>query len=194
MVTCVVKKHVEVSQLDLRSGKLVILAHCLLNPNTKVLGLARRSSALWPMLKVLEEHDCSIFQLPCPELSYYGYNRFWATVEQLDTPGFRRHCRRLAELALDSLVELARNGIELLALVGVEGSPSCAVGKTTSGSWRGDPSLAGETRKVSRPGVFMHELLELMSESGLDVPALDVREKAPEEAIRQLNLVLRDSP
>ncbi|RLG50269.1 MAG: hypothetical protein DRN99_09960 [Thermoproteota archaeon] len=182
-----------VSQLDLRSGKLVVVAHCLLNPNTKVLGVARRSSALWPLLKAIEDHDCSIFQLPCPELGYYGYNRFWATVEQLDTPGFRRYCRKLATLALDSLVELARNGIRILALVGVEGSPSCAVGKTTSGSWRGDPHLAGETRKVSKPGVFMAELIQLMREAGLDAPALDIREKSPEEGIRQLRLILRGS-
>ena len=35
-------------------------------------------------------------QLPCPELAFAGFARFWQVREQYDTPAYRRHCATLA--------------------------------------------------------------------------------------------------
>ena len=49
------------------------------------------------MVALLRAHDCTIRQMPCPELAFGGLRRFWAVREQYDTRVFRAHCRRLAE-------------------------------------------------------------------------------------------------
>src|SRR5260370_15869880 len=75
--------------------------------------------------------------MPWPELAFTGLNRFWAVREQLDTPEYRRYCRRLATAVADMIAVRAAQG-EDIVLIGVEGSPSMGVHITSS-----DPARCG---------------------------------------------------
>jgi len=148
---------------DQRSGKVALVAHCILNQNAKVAGLARFPAAVPGVAALLERHGFGLVQLPCPEMETAGLRRWWQVSDQYRCAGFRRSYDRLAELLLDSVEDYLTHGFTVI-LVGIDGSPSCGVHITdrdAKGSWLGCPSLdpAGENDIfVNGPGVFIQSI------------------------------------
>ena len=142
------------------------LAHCLLNANAKVDGGARCEGVSSPVVALLREHGCAIRQMPCPELAFGGTRRFWAVREQLDTPVFRAHCRRLATpVAAQMQADLA-SGARVLVL-GIDGSPSMGVELTAAaGDWGGRPDKPRDEDYPVTPGtgLFTETLLGLLGD------------------------------
>jgi predicted secreted protein len=127
--------------------EITVLAHCLLNPFTRVRGLDSAS------FKV----DRPIIQLPCPEALYMGLERWAVTRNQLDVPEFRRFCRSLIVHYADLMEMLAQQGTRI-RILGVAGSPSCGVATTSSGYAGGRVREALHTWVCGR-GIFMEEML-----------------------------------
>ena len=145
---------------DLRSRKVIFLAHCLLNQNSVVVGSAKRAGPVAEVLEGLIERGVGIVQLPCPEITHYGLRRFWAVKEQYNNPGFRSHCKELATRIEQMISEYQRNGYAVVALVGIKGSPSCGISEVgSSEDWMGPPFEAKKSSRVPSTGVFMEELL-----------------------------------
>jgi predicted secreted protein len=101
-----------------REVEVTVVAHCLLNPYTRVKGLKAPEFHLRP--------EGPLIQLPCPEVLYMGLDRWAVTRNQLDVPEFRRFCRSLITHYADLVEMLARKGARI-KIVGVAGSPSCGV-------------------------------------------------------------------
>ncbi len=158
---------------DSRGLKVALLAHCILNQNSVVAGLARERAMILDLIKVLNELGVGVIQLPCPELMHSGLRRFWQVKEQYGSVGFRKYCRVLAEGVADVVEEFSRNGVEVVALIGIAGSPSCGIRTTTSGDWMGDPRGATSKSKVPGAGVFMEELMEELRRRGVDVKVIE---------------------
>ena len=135
--------------------EITVAAHCLLNPLTRVRGLATLPFRV----------EGPTVQLPCPEALCLGLERWAVTQNQLDVPQFRRFCRALIENYVDLLQMLAREGAKL-HIVGVAGSPSCGV-ETTSSGYTGGRVRECEHAHVSGRGVFMEELLAEMERRGV---------------------------
>ena len=74
-----------------------MVAHCLLNPHTRVKGLEPLDFRPEPPL----------IQLPCPEALYLGLDRWAVTRNQLEVPEFRRFCRSLIVHYADMIEMLA---------------------------------------------------------------------------------------
>ncbi len=144
---------------------VTVAAHCLLNPLTRVKGLA-------PMPF---RPEGPTVQLPCPEALYLGLERWAVTRNQLDVPQFRRFCRALIEDYADLLEMLARQGTRL-CIVGLAGSPSCGV-ITTSSGYTGGRVRECEHTHVSGRGVFMEELLAELERRGVAFRADEVGKK-----------------
>ncbi|MCF7936901.1 MAG: hypothetical protein K9L28_11225 [Synergistales bacterium] len=172
-----------------RSGTTVVLAHCLCNANAIVAGLARYPGAIRQLLVPIVEEGVGIIQLPCPETTYLGARRWGMTVEQYDTPGYRRHCRRLLEPCLDQIEDALAAGQNLLGVLGVEGSPSCGVETTCRGCEGGELGDEARYRRnreriAAAPGsgVFMAVLRRMLDERGLSLPLADVSNGDPSRA------------
>ena len=176
--------------MDRRGNRVVFVAHCILNQNAVVYGLASREGIVKEIVDLLYEKGIGLVQMPCPELSYAGSLRFWQSREQYDSVGFRRHCRLLAELQADLALELERGGCRVLAVIGIKGSPSCGVSETFSANWRGDPRRAEPGAKVRREGVFIEELEKAFRSRGLAPAFVDVDHRELEESIERLEEVL----
>jgi predicted secreted protein len=138
---------------------VAFVAHCLLNQNSKVGDGAHCAGVYSPIVDVLRDRGWRIEQMPCPELAFTGLNRFWAVREQLDTPAYRRHCRRLAAAVADMIAVHAGRG-EDIVLIGVEGSPSMGVHITSSDPARGGrPEWPeGTSELIGGEGIFIEEL------------------------------------
>lgn len=152
---------------------VAFVAHCLLNQNSKVNEGAVEPGIHLPLVEVLREQGWKVEQMPCPELTFTGLNRFWAVKEQYDTAGYRRHCRTLAEAVAGAAGAYVACGVAVV-LVGLEGSPSMGVALTSSSAdWGGAPTrqLGGyDFDLVPGEGVFIEELRASFRRRGLPVP------------------------
>lgn len=148
---------------DQRSGKVALVAHCILNQNAKVAGLARFPAAVPGVAALLERYRFGLVQMPCPEMETAGLRRWWQVSDQYRCAGFRRSYDRLADLLLDQVEDYLSHSFTTI-LVGIDGSPSCGVDITdrdTKGIWLGCPSLdpAGQNDIfVDGPGVFIQSI------------------------------------
>ena len=123
--------------------------------------------------------------MECPEFSLYGNPRPPRSKDDYDTPGFKERCREIAERACDLMEHCLEGGgapeIRIVAVVGVENSPSCGVSMVSR-------TVGGES--VSRPGQgHLMEALEAgMRRRGLFTPLIGVSLKPGEreERLREL--------
>ncbi|MDH4140415.1 MAG: hypothetical protein OEV43_07575 [Coriobacteriia bacterium] len=176
-----------------RSRRVAVVAHCLLNMNSKVEGLAT-CPGVHPILGELADRDYGLLQLPCPELTMLGLKRWGQTFEQYDTPFFRAHCARLVADVAAQVSEYVRCGYEIGPVVGVQGSPSCGVTQTMSGAWGGEydddrmRQIRSRRERVDGAGVFFRELAERLEPYGVAFTWVDDRE--PDGGIARIAGVL----
>ncbi len=164
---------------DKRIRKIVVVAHCILNQNSRVLGIAYYPGMINEIVDVLRKYEVGVIQMPCPELPYAGLLRWSRTKEQYDVPAFRRHCRQIASRIVDQVQEYSRNGFKVLAILGVDGSPTCGVDETSTGYKGGYlPKLAPsqEAKFTKASGIFIEELQSELNERKIAVPIKGVRD------------------
>ncbi len=146
----------------MNKGKEIrVVAHCLLNPSTRVKGLK--------VLKFHHEDKGPLVQLPCPEALYMGLDRWAVTRNQMDVPEFRRFCRSLLTHYADIIEMLAKKDFRI-RIVGVAGSPSCGINTTTVG-YQGGRVVESDHEHVSGQGIFMEELIAELERRGIPFEA-----------------------
>lgn len=158
---------------DVRSGKLIFLSHCLLNQNACVKGIASEPAMITPLIKLLMENDVAIYQMPCPEVSYYGSARWGQVKEQYSTPMFRKHCRKIAEQMFDQIENYLQTGHRVIGFVMRDGSPTCGLRRTAVSAdsdqiWGGMVWKVPKQRFGQTQGVYCEELLAERSRRQLD--------------------------
>jgi predicted secreted protein len=147
------------------------VAHCLLNQNAKVAGGAQCAGVYSPLVEELRAHGWQLAQMPCPELTFTGMNRFWAVREQYDTISYRRHCRRIAGAVAGAVAAHLERGDEVV-LIGLEGSPSMGVRVTSSDPQRGGRPVWPDGAPELTPGrgILIEEVLAALRERGVPAP------------------------
>ena len=164
---------------DKRSRKIVVVAHCILNQNSRVPGIAYYPGMINEIVDALRKYEVGIIQMPCPELTHAGLLRWSQTKEQYDTPAFRRHCRQIASNIADQIEEYLRNDFKVLAVLGVDGSPTCGVDETSTGYKGGylPKSVSTKEAKFTKaPGILIEELQSELKERKVAVPMKGVRD------------------
>jgi len=168
--------------------KVLVVAHCVLNRSTRWWRngrpLEKNQGPVREILEFLAKYNIGAFQLPCPEFTAVGNPRPPATKDDyLNVTGFKEHCRRLAVKAaeqLRTLVQKSRNPrIKIMAIVGVERSPTCGVKSTPR-------TLNGETRFLCEKGIFLEMLEKEISKNGLKVPIIGLDMRNPKSLCREL--------
>lgn len=174
---------------------IVAVAHCILNQTTR--WFWDGNSGAWTdgfvleFLERLKLIGVGLYQLPCPEFSLLGNPRRPMTRDEYETlPGFVDHCRTLAKNVIRELKtfkELStKPRIEILAVIGIEGSPSCGVEFTSR-------KIADINVRTIGRGIFMEVLEDLMAAEGLTIPfyGLDGR-RLSESAVEISNMLMEN--
>ena len=188
---------------DARSGKVVLLSHCLLNENARYMGGAFCAGVNQEVLALISQLDAGVIQMPCPErLSWGGvYKKHLYQFHGIGRriPGTHRICtafmpvflflmnwrmRGVARRTADEIEDYIANGMEVLAIIGIRGSPTCGVtchpdlGDYFQWSSKVDISNVRRSeqnevlKKVARdgPGVYMRLLARRLKRRGIDIP------------------------
>ena len=170
-----------------RKKNIVIVAHCVLNVNSKVEGLANYQGAMKSLIMDYINDGCGIIQLPCPETTFCGLQRWGMSRNQYDHPNYRRHCRRLLTPVAEQVKMYIENGYSIKEIMCVNGSPSCGLDYSFEG-YRGglvdssaaDPSLI-EKKKLK--GIFIDELDKMLTERDIKVKFTAFDEKMAAEQL-----------
>jgi len=172
--------------------KVLVLSHCILNRATRWWqegkSLKRNRGPVSPVVRFLSGRKIGLVQLPCPEFTFFGNPRPPATKGEYESlPGFRIHCENLARESAKNLKTLVTKGagpkIRVVAVVGIERSPSCGVEYVPR-------TVNGEIRYVGEKGFFL-EVLERKLERlemilpfvGVDLHRLDAFYKKLDELL-----------
>lgn len=164
-----------------RNGTLLVVAHCLLNANAKVKGLAPFGGAMTEVLFPFLEAGVGLIQLPCPECTFLGMRRWGMTSEQYDVPSFRAHGRQLLDPMVYQVEDALAAGYKVLGVLGVEGSPSCGVSFTCRG-YQGGSCGEGKHEAYKSPGrgVYMALFEKMLKEHNVVLPFVGVDEATPD--------------
>jgi len=174
---------------DKRSGKIAIVAHCILNQNSRVLGLAERSSVITEIAEFLICNEMGIIQMPCPELTYAGLLRKAQTRDQYNTAMFRRHCKRIVKEIVNQIQEYEKCGIKVKIVIGVDGSPSCGVNETS----REDPCKNMlKNERVKGSGVLIEELSIALKKRNFSIPFYGMRYERLPEDLAEIEKLVKD--
>jgi len=156
---------------DGRGRRVVAAIECIQNQNARDPGAAAYRAGNERVLRACAAHGVGIVQIPCPERECLGLRRHrppgTSIRTMLDSPAGRACCASLAEAVADRLLDYARNGCAVVAVLGGNArSPGCAV----------HPDAVG----LSAPsGVFMRELARALGDRGLAVPFRGIRDADP---------------
>jgi predicted secreted protein len=179
--------------------RIALIAHCLLNQNSKVEDGALTPARWEPVIDLLRERGYLIRQMPCPELGFAGARRFWAAREQYDTLAFRRHCRRLAKIVASVIEQHASAGDDVV-VIGIDTSPALGIDFTpSSATWAGEPNIdpgAYDCSYVPGDGIYIQELRAELAERNLPMPRMTgIRHWFPDydasEEMQRLEALLR---
>lgn len=165
-----------------------MVCHCLLNPNAKVYPLADDYRVYAAELEPFIRAGVGLVQLPCPEVSYLGLNRWGMTKEQYDHPNFHRHCVEILRPFIDQIEAFSQAGYEIAGVFGMDGSPNCGINKTCIGFSGGGicsqsdiPGQAKRLKSVAGKGVFMDVLLHLLLERNISTRFYAMDERGPSD-------------
>lgn len=147
--------------MALKSKRIILVSHCVLNQNAVIEGWARAKGA-FPVAGRLLEAGVGIIQLPCPELLFNGINRPPMMYAEYDTPAYRKLCKELVLPYIQQIKEYLKNGYTLLGVIGINNSPTC--------------SISGKM------GVFMEALFARCNQEDISLKYVEIPEEYSENA------------
>lgn len=166
---------------EIASGVLA-LSHCLLNKSTRWWqnnkSIERNRGLATQLIEFVSRLNVGIIQLPCPEFTFCGNPRPPKTKDEYEMlPGFTEHCNKLARLMAEQIKMLVTMSegprIEILAVIGVKRSPSCAVNSAIR-------RICGN-KHVEEEGIFIGLLRREMLRRNLNPQFLEFDFDNPEE-------------
>jgi len=160
---------------DDRSGKVIFVAHCVLNQNARMVDVADFPAMFDQLCDYLQKSEVGIIQMPCPETYCLGLGRFDVRVG-LEHPSGMERLQRIIDDLIFTIQEYQFQGMEVVGIIGKEGSPSCGVNQT----WYND------TGHGEGQGVFIRELKKKLKNNKLDVPVVGVADFKQEKTIEWL--------
>jgi predicted secreted protein len=169
---------------DQRSKKFIFIPFCLICQAFQAQGIVRYgyAASIKPVIDEILQHGINIIQMPCPESQFGGYEnglrRDPKGIEQYDTPEFRELCQRLASETTEIIKAILANGYEVVAILGMEYSPSCST------------RLQYSTKGVfHRPGIFIEALQDRLAKERIELPFIGINRRGINQSLRKLGRV-----
>lgn len=127
-------------------------------------GRERSPGAVKELLELFAEAGVGVVQMPCMQLEFNGgLNRRWKPKDKYDTKSYRTACRNIAKNLLEQIQTYLTKDYNVLGILGVETSQTCAVHQLLNGN-----------RAVPGKGIFIEELEDEMHKRNFQVPIVGV--------------------
>jgi predicted secreted protein len=173
---------------DIRSKKIILAAHCILNQNSISDNTADHAATIPEIINLLQEHEIGIIQLPCPELFCLGLDRGDKLGGERAVIVENSRIRKVMSekksvLKLNTIVsqtvyqieEYLKHGFVIFGIIGINRSPSCGVETT---------SLNNE--EVQGEGVFMESIRKELEKRNISVKMIGIKTTEKEKAVEEI--------
>lgn len=166
---------------------VVFVPGCLLAPVLQAGNGEKNRAWAQEWTEFLGKSGCNIVQMVCPESTFdvaeCGLGRRPHGVGFYeDLPGFCQYCSSLSAETVENILTFARNGYHVLAILGVEHSPTCA-----------SSYMYTHQGMQKRPGIFMGDVKEALSKAGISVPMIGINRRYPQKSIARLTELMDDT-
>lgn len=178
---------------DKRGKKILLVAHCILNQNSKIDFCAYYPGAILEAAQAILDSGVGIIQLPCPELLCLGLDRQAderesRTIESEDTRVAKlmkeKQSACLCQSIVDSIAyqieEYNKHGFQIIGLLGVNGSPTCGIDTT----W-------AEDREYEGLGVFIEMLQKEFHRKNMYIDMGGIKARDPQHAVETVKRLLK---
>lgn len=115
---------------DNRSKKFILVPFCLLAQAYQADGIVKYEwkSSIKPIVELLIDNDINIVQMPCSEADYGPILlRKPQGISKYNNEEFNKICEDNAEKVFKETTKILQSGYEIIAVLGIEQSPSCCV-------------------------------------------------------------------
>lgn len=159
-----------------RSKRFVFVPFCLLAQSFQAKGIVKYdwSSSIKPFIEILMDSNINIIQMPCTEATFnHSLIREPMGISKYDNEEFNNHCMVKAQEVGEQIKEIINCGYEVVAILGIEQSPSCCVNYiyTNNGT---------ENRK----GLFIEKLYEEIKD--YNIPFIGINRKYINKSLKEL--------
>ena len=116
--------------IDNRSKNFIFVPFCLMAQAYQAQGIVKYEwrSSIKPFMNLLIENDINIIQMPCTEATFENnLIRQPKGISKYDTEKFNEHCEKISEEVVKQVISIVENGYNVIAILGIEQSPSCCV-------------------------------------------------------------------
>lgn len=159
---------------------VVLAAPCILEGRLQA--AAPEGPSHWgsPFVELLKAKGVEIFPLPCTETGFCGIPRGKHGVNYYQSlKGYPEYCGKQAQDTIRKILSLRREGRNVLACLGVEHSPSCAVSY-----------MYTRYGMAKRAGIFFEQLFAGLDQADVKVERIGINRKHPKKAYIRLQTVL----
>ena len=164
----------------MKHPQVILVAPCILYPSLQA--CAPNNPTHWgtQFSTLLESSEVKIIPLPCPESEFCGIPRKKHGIDYYRAlRGYEDFCSQKAQETFTNVLYLSRQGIHVLACLGVEHSPSCAVSYMYSN--RG---------MLKCKGLFFEHLYNLFQENNFPCEWIGINRTHPPKSYNALKRLL----
>ena len=138
----------------------------------------------YPFVQLLMDSNVDILLLPCAESSFGGYDAgLKRSPHGIDyyskLKDYENYCIKLAEQTASSVAEIVRADYNLVCILGVEHSPTCAINYMYS-----------HKGTLHRQGLLISHLLDNLSQLNITPPCIGINRSYPKKSLTMLKNIL----
>lgn len=171
---------------DVRSNKFIFIPFCLICQGFQARGIVRYKwhGVIKPIVEELIKQDINIVQMPCPESQFRGYEKGLERkpygIDTYDVPDFRELCNKLALETIDMIKAIVSKGYEIITILGIENSPSCAINYQYT-----------KKGMIHRSGIFMEALYKHLEKNGITIPFIGINRRSIKKSLFEVKRLFK---
>jgi predicted secreted protein len=177
---------------DIRSKKIVLVSHCILNQNSISDGTADYPCSDYEVVNLFLNAGVGIIQMPCPELNCLGLDR--GDKRGSDNPVIIENSRirksmnkKDAKEILNGIVlnlvyqieEYIKYDIAIIGIVGINRSPSCGVETTSK-----------DNMEIEGTGVLISVLQKELKKRKIVIPFVGIKAAERNKSLKSVKRLL----
>ena len=165
---------------DNRSKYFVFVPFCLMAQAYQAQGIVKYEwkSSIKPFMDLLLKNDINIIQMPCAESTFNNsLIRAPKGISSYNTKEFNAHCEQLSSLVFNQIESIKKSGYEILAILGIEQSPSCCVNY-----------IYTNKGMENRSGLFIEKLKNKTVD--YDIPYIGINRKYINKSLKELKNII----
>lgn len=170
--------------MDNRSKKFVFVPFCLMAQAYQAQGIVKYDwkGTIKPIMHLLIDNEINIIQMPCAESLYKNsLIREPKGLSKYNNIEFNNHCDKLAEKVFEEIKNIINAGYEVVAILGIEHSPSCCVNY-----------IYTNNGMEKRKGLFIEKIYEKLNKENINIPIIGINRKYINKSIKEIRELIED--